>query len=133
GKFLAAYGTLGLQVVALLPLAAIPLLFGGVTAAELLVSFVFVAAVAAVAIAFGLAVASRTQTLRSALAVSILLPAALAPLVLVIVSNVGENVAHRRWPFLTGGPIWWSTAYTTVPFGLDYVVWLLVWPLVALG
>ena len=132
GKFLAAYGTLGVQVIALLPLAAIPLLFGGVTPVELLVCFVFVAAVAAVAVGFGLAVASRTQTLRGALAVAILLPAAGAPAIFALITFIGDSVARKRWPFLTGGPIWWSTAYTTVPFGFDYVVWLIVWPLLVL-
>jgi ABC-type transport system involved in multi-copper enzyme maturation permease subunit len=132
GKFLAAFGTLGVQVIALLPLAAIPLLFGGVTAVELVVCSAVVAALAAVSVAFGLAVASRTQTLRGALAVSILLPAAAAPLAFALVTIVGDSVARKRWPFLTGGPIWWSTAYTTVPFGLDYVVWLVVWPLLLL-
>ncbi len=133
GKFLAAFATLGVQVVALLPLAAIPFLFGGVTAGELCVVAVVITAVAAVSVAFGLAIASRTQTLRGALAVSIILPAAGAPLLFGLVTAVGETVASSRWPLVTSGPIWWSTAYTTVPFGLDYVVWLLVWPLLLLG
>ncbi|GAC1561387.1 MAG: hypothetical protein NVS3B10_19220 [Polyangiales bacterium] len=132
GKFLAAYATLVVQVVAIFPLAAIPLLFGGVTAVALLVGAVDVMAIAAVAVAFGLSVASRTQTLRGALAVSILLPAGAAPFGFGLVTVLGEVLARRRWPFLTGGPIWWSTAYTSVPFGLDYAVWLLAWPLIAL-
>jgi hypothetical protein len=132
GKFLAAYATVGVQVLAIFPLAAIPLLFGGVTAIELIVCFAYVAAVAAVAVAFGLAVASRTQTLRGALAVSILLPSGIAPFGLVLTWMLGQSLAAKRWSFLTGGPIWWSTAYTSVPFGLDYVVWFILWPAVAL-
>ena len=84
---------MGVQVLAIFPLAAIPLLFGGVTPVELVVCFAYVAAVAAVAVAFGLSVASRTQTLRGALAVSILLPAGIAPFGLGIVTMLGSEVA----------------------------------------
>jgi len=132
GKFLAAYGTIGLQILAMMPLAAIPLLFGGVTAGELLVSFVFVAALAAVSVAFGLAVASRAQTLRSALAVSILLPAAAAPLGFLASYLAGNAIIRRAHWSIPESPTWWANAYTSVPFGLDYVVWLIVWPLVLL-
>lgn len=134
GKFLAAFGTIALQVMALFPLAAIPFLFGGVTAAELVVAVLYVMIVAAVSVAFGLAVASRTQTLRSALAISVILPAAALPVGFGIALAIGETVTRRKWPFLQGGgPIWWASAYTSVPFGIDYVLWLILWPLVALG
>ncbi len=134
GKLLAAYGTIGLQVLALFPLAAIPFLFGGVTAVELVVAMLGVMIVAALGVAFGLAVASRTQTLRAALAVSIVVPAAMIPFAFGIVIAVGESVRRHKWPSLQGeGPIWWAGAYTSVPFGLDYVLWLVLWPLVVLG
>jgi len=134
GKFLAAFGTIALQVLALFPLSAIPFLFGGVTAAELIVAVLYVIIVAAVSVAFGLAVASRTQTLRAALAVSVILPAAALPVAFGIVLGVGETVSRRKWPFLQGGgPVWWASAYTSVPFGIDYVLWLILWPLVAIG
>lgn len=134
GKFLAAYGTIALQVVAFLPLAAIPFLFGGVSAWELLVAIVYVMIVAAVAVAFGLAVAARTQTLRGALAVSIILPAACLPVGFGLLMAIGESASRHKWPFIDGGgPIWWAGAYTSVPFGLDYVLWLILWPLVAFG
>jgi ABC-type transport system involved in multi-copper enzyme maturation permease subunit len=134
GKFLAAFGTIALQVLALFPLSAIPFLFGGVTAAELIVAVLYVIIIAAVSVAFGLAVASRTQTLRAALAISVILPAAALPVAFGIVLGVGETVSRRKWPFLQGGgPIWWASAYTSVPFGIDYVLWLILWPLVAIG
>ncbi len=134
GKFLAAFGTISLQVLALFPLAAIPFLFGGVTAAELLIAVLYVIVVAAVSVAFGLAVASRTQTLRAALAISVILPAAALPVMFGIMFGVGETVSRKKWPFLQGGgPIWWASAYTSVPFGVDYVLWLILWPLVAIG
>lgn len=133
GKFLAAYAALGIQVVALLPLAAIPFLFGGVGAVELVVGVAYVAAFSAAAVGLGLAVASRAQTLRSALAVAIVLPACSLPLFFGIASILGNDLAKRRWPFLSGGPFWWTSAYASVPFGLDYALWLIVWPLVAIG
>ncbi len=133
GKFVAAYAALGLQVVAMLPLAAIPFLFGGVGAVELVVGVFYVAAFAAAAVGLGLAVASRAHTLRSALAVAVVLPACSLPLFFGTASLLGNDLAKRRWPFLSGGPFWWSAAYASVPFGLDYVLWLIVWPLVAIG
>lgn len=134
GKFLAAFGTIALQVLALFPLAAIPFLFGGVTAAELIVAVCYVMIVAAVSVAFGLAVASRTQTLRAALAISVVLPAASMPVAFGMMFGLGESITRKKWPFLqASGPIWWASAYTSVPFGLDYVLWLVLWPLLAIG
>jgi ABC-type transport system involved in multi-copper enzyme maturation permease subunit len=134
GKFLAAFGTIALQVLALFPLSAIPFLFGGVTAAELLVAVFYVMLVAALSVAFGLAVASRTQTLRAALALSVVLPAAALPLAFGVLFGVGEAISRKKWPMLqASGPVWWASAYTSVPFGFDYVLWLLLWPLLAIG
>lgn len=134
GKFLAAFGTIALQVLALFPLAAIPFLFGGVTAAELIVAVVYVLIIAAVSVAFGLAVASRTQTLRAALAISVVLPAAAMPVAFGMMFGLGETVTHKKWSFLqASGPIWWASAYTSVPFGIDYVLWLVLWPALAIG
>jgi hypothetical protein len=133
GKFLAAYGTVMLQLIALLPLAAIPLLFGGVGTSELVVATVWIVVLAAVAVAFGLVVASRAQTMRGALAVSIILPAAAAPVGFGMLTAMGEMLARRRWPFLGSGATWWTSAYAAVPFGLDYVIFLVVWPLLLVG
>ena len=133
GKFLAAYGTLMLQVVAMLPLAAIPLLFGGVGTSELVVATVWLVVLAALAVSFGLVVASRAQTMRGALAISILLPAVAAPMGFGALTAAGELLARRRWPFLGSDPTWWTSAYSAVPFGLDYVIFLVVWPLTLVG
>ncbi len=132
GKFLAAYGTVLLQVVALLPLAAIAFLFGGVTAFELLVAIGYVMIVAAVSVSFGLAIASRAQTLRSALAASILVPACGLPIMFAILVASGEAFA-RKSMLSFSGPAWWATAYATTPFNADYVLWLVVWPTLMLG
>lgn len=132
GKFLAAYGSVLLQIVALLPLAAIPFLFGGVTALELVVAVIYVMIVAAVSVSFGLAVASRAQTLRAALATSIIVPAAALPILFSILAFTGDLFARKsNVPF--SGPAWWATAYATLPFGADYALWLVIWPALALG
>jgi ABC-type transport system involved in multi-copper enzyme maturation permease subunit len=134
GKFLAAFGTIALQVLAMVPLAAIPFLFGGVAASEVVVAVVFVLVVAAVAVAFGLAVASRTQTLRAALAISIIVPAGTVPFLFALFLGLSEGVTRKKWPFLqTSGPIWWAGAYGQVPFGIDYLVWLVLWPILLFG
>ncbi|MBK7396466.1 MAG: hypothetical protein IPJ34_09245 [Myxococcales bacterium] len=132
GKFLAAYGSILLQVVALLPLAAIPFLFGGVTALELVVAVVYVMLVAAVSVSFGLAIASRAQTLRAALATSIIVPAAGLPILFALLVATGEAFA-RKSTLAFSGPAWWATAYATMPFGADYALWLLLWPALGLG
>jgi ABC-type transport system involved in multi-copper enzyme maturation permease subunit len=132
GKFLAAYGTLGLQIVALLPLAAIPMLFGGVSASELVVTWIYLAAIAANAVGFGLVVASRARSNRNAIVISSVLPACGSFFFFAAATAAGE-VARERWPFLASGPLWWTGAYATVPFDLDYVLFLILWPLALLG
>ncbi|MFI5297080.1 MAG: ABC transporter permease [Polyangiales bacterium] len=132
GKFLAAYGTLGLQVVALLPLAAIPMIFGGVSASELVVTWIYLAAIAANSVGFGLVIASRAQNARNAVMVSSVLPALGSFFFFSLATAAGE-IARERWPFLNGGPLWWTGAYATVPFDLDYVLFLILWPLALLG
>ena len=56
GKFLAAYTYICLYIVMLVPVGALPFLFGGVTATKVLIAFALLFVVAVLAVAFGLSI-----------------------------------------------------------------------------
>jgi hypothetical protein len=134
GKFLAAYTTISLYIVMLAPVGALPFLFGGVTATETIVAFLFLFLIALMAVAFGLAISSKMTSMRGAIAVTLLLA-----LVFSIASfglfGPGLSVAaHDAWPNVPDGPpIWLPTAYSRAPFDAQYVLALFVGPVVAIS
>src|SRR6185369_2428509 len=73
GKFLAAYTYLGLYLVMLAPVGALPFLFGGVTATEVILAFFCCFVFAALAVAFGLALSSKFQSTASAIIVTLII------------------------------------------------------------
>lgn len=129
GKFLAAYTGVGMYIVMLAPVGALPFLFGGVTALETIVAFLFLFLAAALSVAFGLALSSKMTSMRGAIVVTLLLA---FPLSIWAFSWLGVGLsfaAHEAWPAVTrGAPIWLPTAYERAPFGVDYVVFLLALP-----
>ena len=62
GKFLAAFTYISLYIVMLVPVGALPFLFGGVTASEVLIAFALLFVMAALAVAFGLAVSAKLES-----------------------------------------------------------------------
>jgi ABC-type transport system involved in multi-copper enzyme maturation permease subunit len=129
GKFLAAYTAIGLYIVMLAPVGAIPFLFGGVTATEVVVAFVFLFLIALLAVAFGLALSSKLASLRAAIVLTLLLA---FPLAIAAYSAFGVGLsvgAHKLWPGVPEGPpIWLPTAYDRATFGVEYVVYLVALP-----
>jgi len=79
GKFLAAYTTLALYILALAPVGALPFLFGGVTATEVVTAFAFLFLIAALAVAFGLALSSLMSSSRGAIVVTLILAICIGP------------------------------------------------------
>src|SRR3954465_4594764 len=73
GKFLAAYTYIGLYLVMLAPVGALPFLFGGVTATEVILAFFCCFVFAALAVAFWLALSSKFQSSASAIIVTLIL------------------------------------------------------------
>jgi hypothetical protein len=116
GKFLAAYTYIALYLVMLAPVGALPFLFGGVTATEVILAF-FCCFVFA-------ALAAIIVTLLITLSTSLLIYFSL---------GVGLSYAvHDQWPAVPmGPPVWLPTAWVRADLGLPYLAFLLVLPAVA--
>lgn len=134
GKFMAAYTTIGMYIVMLAPVGALPFLFGGVTAAETVVAFVFLFLIAVLAVAFGLAISSKMASLRAAIVVTLLLAFPLSGWAFGAFGSGLSFVAHRLWPSIPEGPpIWLPSAFVRAPFGLEYLAFLVAIPLGAVA
>jgi len=129
GKFLAAYTYISLYIVMLVPVGALPFLFGGVTATEVLLAFSILFLLAALAVAFGLSVSAKFQSPAAAIIVTLLVA---LPLSLAVYGGAGVGLsyaAHEQWQGVPGGPpVWLPTAYVRADFGLPYCVFLLLLP-----
>ncbi len=130
GKFAAAYGALATYLVALAPVGALPLVFGGVSPIEIALGFVFLFALGALAVAMGLALSSKLASGRSAMVITFL---ACGPASLMAFSFAGAGgsiVAHTLWPQVPeGAPIWWPTACSVAPVDFTFAVVLVGMPL----
>jgi len=131
GKFLAAFTYISLYVVMLIPVGALPFLFGGVTATEVLIAFLILFLLAALAVAFGLSMSAKFASPAAAIIVTLLIA---LPLSLAVYGGAGVGlsvVAHEKWPGVPAGPpVWLPTAYLRADFSLGYVVFLLLLPAV---
>ncbi len=132
GKFLAAFTYISLYIVMLVPVGALPFLFGGVTASEVLIAFALLFVLAALAVAFGLSVSAKFASPAAAIIVTLLVA---LPVSLLVYGGAGVGLsyaAHDLWPGVPGGPpVWLPTAYVRADFGLPYFAFLLFLPLVA--
>lgn len=132
GKFLAAFTAIGMYIVMLAPVGALPFLFGGVTAMETIVAFAFLFLIALLSVAFGLAISSKMASLRAAIFVTLLL---IFPISIIAFLTFGLGLsyaAHHAWSGVPESlPIWLPTAYERASFGVGYVVFLLVLPVTA--
>jgi len=132
GKFLAAYTTISVYIVMLAPVGALPFLFGGVTATETIVAFLFLFLIALMAVAFGLAISSKMTSMRGAIAVTLLLALPFSILTFSLFGPALSMAAHKAWPNVPSGPpIWLPTAYSRAPFDAAYVLALVVAPIIA--
>jgi hypothetical protein len=129
GKFLASLTYIALYLVALAPVGAVPFLFGGITALEVIAAFVLLGLFSALSIGFGLSVSSALSS--PGLAAVVTLPIAVA-LSISAYTSLGFGlsfVAHDLWPGVVGGaPVWLPTAYVRAPFSWDYLVYLVLLP-----
>lgn len=132
GKFLAALTYVGLYIVMLAPVGGLSFLFGGVTPAEVLLAFALLLLIAALSVAFGLAVSSKLGSPSVSILVTLLVAVPLS-IVVYTAGGVGLSlVARDQWPGITGGaPVWLPTAYVRADFSLAYLVFLVVFPLLA--
>lgn len=132
GKFLAAYTYLGLYLVMLAPVGALPFLFGGVTATEVILAFFCCFVFAALAVSFGLALSSKFQSSAAAIIVTLLVTLTTS---FQIYGGLGIGlsvVVHEQWPAVPQGPpVWLPTAWVRADLGLPYIAFLVVLPAVA--
>lgn len=133
GKLLSACTAISMYVVMLAPVGAMPFLFGGITAMEVMLAFLFLFLIALLSVAFGLAISSKMASLRAAIVVTLLLAFPLS-VGLFLAGGVGLSyVAHEAWPEVPGGlPIWLPIAYERVPLGVDFLLYLVLLPIVAI-
>ena len=133
GKFLAAYTTIALYIVVLAPVGALSFLFGGVTAIEVVVAFAFLFLIAALAVAFGLAVSSLMSSLRGAIVVTLMLAICIGPFLYSVFGFGASFAIHKQWHEVPEAfPIWLPLAYSRATFGIEYVLILMVLPLLLL-
>lgn len=132
GKFFAALTNIAMYIVMLAPVGALPFLFGGVSAIEVVMAFVWLFLIASLSVAFGLALSSKMDSLRSAIVVTLLFTFVLSPTFYLTFGVGGSSAAHEIWPTVSQGPpVWLPTAYARAPFSGLYVLLLVVLPVLA--
>ena len=130
GKFLASMSYVGLYLATLAPVGALPFLFGGVTATEVLLGYALLAVFAVIAVGFGLAVSSGAATPAMALLVALPLSVAGSLLTYFGLGVGGSFLAHDVWSSVQGGmPVWLPTAYARADRNAAYVMYLVAAPL----
>jgi len=134
GKFLAAFTSIAMYLVMLAPVAALPFLFGGVTATEVVVAFAGLFLIALLSIAFGLAMSSLMSSMRAAIVITLLLAIPLSSAAFLAFGVSLSFGAHRVWPGVAEGPpIWLPTAYERAPFDAGYAVFLVALPVLSIA
>ncbi len=111
GKFIAAYASMFLVIVALGPVVGIAFLFGGISPGQVIVGFLGILLVLAPAIALGVAVSARVGSTRIAILISTIVFFPTAMFVTTMVGVLGEP-AGREWSLAMEGPFWWTEALT---------------------
>lgn len=130
GKFLAALTYISMYIVMLAPVGVLPFLFGGVTATEVVIAFVYLFLIAALSTAFGLSISSAFASPAAAIVVTLLVAVPVSMMVHTLGGFMLSIGMHELWPGVSEGlPIWLPTAYIRADFGLPYVAVLLFAPL----
>jgi hypothetical protein len=131
GKFLGALTYVSMYLVMLAPVGALPFLFGGVTALEVLLAFVVLGATAVLSVTFGLAMSSKFSSPALAILVTLLVS---IPISITAYAGLGVGLsmaANELWQGVApGAPVWLPMAYARADFGVEYVVLLILVPLV---
>jgi ABC-type transport system involved in multi-copper enzyme maturation permease subunit len=129
GKFLAAFTYISLYIVMLVPVGALPFLFGGVTASEVLLAFLLLVLLAGLSVAFGLSMSAKFSSPAAAIIVTLLVA---LPVSMTVYGAAGVGLsfaAHDQWHGVPAGPpVWLPTAYVRADFGLPYLAFLVLLP-----
>jgi hypothetical protein len=112
GKFLAALTYVGMYLVMLAPIGAVPFVAGGVTALEVITAFVVLAAFSVLAVGFGIAVGSAVIRPAPAMLIAIITAVGVSSLTFLGLGVGGAWLASTVWPSIVpGAPVWLPTAY----------------------
>ncbi len=134
GKFLSAFTYISLYIVMLAPVGALPFLFGGISAAEVLAAFALLFLFAALSVASGLALGSKFASQAAAVIVTPMVTISLSLLIYVLMGPLLSIVVHDLWPSVPAGPpVWLPTAYFRADFGLEYVAFLILSPIACIA
>ena len=133
GKFLAALAIPVSFAVILAPVAMLAYLFGGISLAEILVGWIWLAGFCIMFTALGLAVGSVFASPGAAVLTCLLSAAALSVGIHVGGGLLMSVAAHQIWPAVTPGlPIWLPTALLSAPIGFSSIVLLVLLPTLSL-
>lgn len=134
GKFMASLTYVSLYIVMLVPVGALPFLFGGVSAMEVVMAFVVLLLFAVLSVAFGLSISSQFSSTAVAIVVTLLVAIPFSLLVYVLGGVVLSLGVHGLWPaVIRGAPVWLPTAYVRADFGLEYLAFLVLAPVTAVA
>ena len=134
GKFFAAMTAISTYLVMLAPVGALAFLFGGVTATEVIIAFVYLFLFSILFVALGLAISSKMSSLRGSILVTLLV---CVPLGILCFGALGISLSegiHELWRQVPRGkPVWLPTAYVRGELGKYYWLLLVAFPVVVLG
>lgn len=132
GKFLSAFTYVGLYLVMLAPVGALPFLFGGVAATEVMLAFFCCFVFAALAVTFGLALSSKFQSSAAAIIVTLMVTLVTSFAVYMGLGVALSVAVHDRWAAVQQGPpVWLPIAWVRAELGLHYLAFLVALPAVA--
>jgi hypothetical protein len=134
GKFLASLTYIAMYLVALAPVGALPFLFGGVTALEVVAAFLLLGLLSALSVGFGLSVSSAVSSPGLAAVVTLPIAVALSIGAYVTLGVALSYLVHELWPAVVeGAPVWLPTAYVRAPLSWEYLVYLVFVPIGSIG
>ncbi len=134
GKFLAAFSDVAAYIVMLAPVGALPFLFGGVHWLEVVIAFAYLFVFAALGVAFGLALSSKMQSSRGAILLTLLTAVPVSGAVYGMLGPGLSFLVHELWGRVARGfPVWIPAAYVRGDFGQEYVLILIVGPILLVG
>lgn len=131
GKFLAGLTSVSLYVAILAPVGALPFLFGGIGALEVVIAFLGLILVSSLSVGFGLTVGSAIQSGRVAIVVAIVAAAFIALAGYQFLGSHLGILMHQMWEHVDPRPIWYPAALVHAPFTREYVIILIVQPGIA--
>jgi hypothetical protein len=133
GKFLASLTYVSLYLVMLAPVGALPFLFGGVTAVEILLAFVLLGVFAVLSVAFGLAMSSKMSSPAVAILATLMVSVFCSIAAYLGFGVYLADAANDLWPGVVARPVWFPTAYVRADLSAEYVALLVLLPFVLIA